>query len=128
MIIRSGVYWRVNRSVLNSTWLNNHCDMGGSGSTLDDRTGPISQGGEKRWLPGSGQPSTNSATDVTYGHHAGRVSQPSGQPDKLVRLRYNSTIQNRTDHATGTWLERIRYADVGPGAPGAPFHPDQECS
>jgi hypothetical protein len=128
VIIRSGVYWRVNRSVLDSPWPNNNCYKGGSGSTLYYRTVPTSRGGQEQWLPNSSQPSTNSATDATYGYHAERVNQPSGRPDKLVGLRYNSTIQNRTNNTTGTWLQRIRYAYVGPGAPGAPFNPNQECS
>lgn len=128
VIIRSGVYWRVNRSVLSSPWPNNNCYQGGSGSTLYYRTVPTSRGGQEQWVPGSSQTSTNAATDDTVGYHAERVSQPSGRPDKLVGLRYNSTIQNRTNNTTGTWLQRIRYAYVGSEAPGSPFNPNEECS
>lgn len=125
VIIRSGVYWRVNRSVLGSPWPNNNCYMGGSGSTLYYRTVPTSRGGQEQWLPNSSQPSTNSATDATFGYHAERVNLPSGRPDKLVSLRYNSTIQNRTHNATGGWLERIRYAYLNMGSP---YDPNVECS
>lgn len=125
VIIRSGVYWRVNRSVLNSPWPNNNCYKGGSDSTLYYRTVPTSRGGQEQWLPNSSQLSTNSATDATYGYHAERVNQPSGRPDKLVSLRYNSTIQNRTNNTTGTWLQRIRYAYLNMGSP---YDPNVECS
>ncbi|MDW8069532.1 MAG: SpoIID/LytB domain-containing protein [Anaerolineae bacterium] len=128
VIIRSGVYWRVNRSVLGSPWPNNNCYIGGSGSTLYYRTVPTSRGGQEQWLPGSSQSSTNAATDATVGYHAERVQQLANRPDKLVSLRYNSTIQNRTNNTTGTWLQRIRYAYVGSGAPGEPFNPNVECS
>jgi len=125
VMIRSGVYWRVNRSVLNSTWPNNNCWKGGSGSTLYYRTVPTSRGGQEQWLPDSSQTRTNSATDATYGYHAERVSLPSGRPDKLVSLRYNATIQNRTNQATGTWLQRIRYAVLNMDKP---YDPNAECS
>lgn len=128
VIIRSGVYWRVNRSVLGSPWPNNNCYQGGSGSTLYYRTVPVSRGGQEQWLPGSSQTSTTDAIAATYGYHAERVSLPSGRPDKLVALRYNSTIQNRTHDTTGTWLQRVRYAYTGSGAPGSPFNPNNECS
>ena len=125
VIIRSGVYWRVNRSVLGSPWPNNNCYMGGSGSTLYYRTVPRSRGGQEQWLPGSAQTPTSNAIKATAGYHAERVSLPSGRPDKLVGLRYNSTIQNRTHDATGTWLQRIRYAYLDMGSP---FDPNEECS
>ncbi|HET89175.1 MAG TPA: hypothetical protein ENN99_00320 [Chloroflexi bacterium] len=125
VIIRSGVYWRVNRSVLGSPWPNNNYYKGGSGSTLYYRTVPTSRGGQEQWLPNSSQSSTNSATDATYGYHAERVNLPSGRPDKLVGLRYNSTIQNRTHNATGSWLQRIRYAYLNMGSP---YDPNVECS
>ena len=53
VIIRSGVYWRVNRSALNSQYPNNNCYKGGSGSTVYYRTVPTSRGGQEQWLPGS---------------------------------------------------------------------------
>lgn len=126
VIIRSGVYWRVNRSVLDSSWLNNNCWKGGSGSTLYYRTVPTSRGGQEQWLPNSSQTSTNSAIDATYGYHAELVS-PSAtpRPDNLVSLRYNSTIQNRTHNTTGNWLARIRYAYLNQGDP---YDPNHECS
>jgi peptidoglycan hydrolase-like amidase len=46
VIIRSGVFWRVNRSVLGSSAPNNNCYKGGSGSTLYYRTVPNTRGGE----------------------------------------------------------------------------------
>jgi len=125
VMIRSGVYWRVNRSVLNSPWPNNNCYKGGSGDTLYYRTVPTSRGGQEQWLPGSSQTRTDSATNATYGYHAERVSLPSGRPDKLVGLRYNATIQNRTNSTTGTWLQRIRYAVLNMGTP---YDPNVECS
>lgn len=125
VIIRSGVYWRVNRSVLDSPHPNNNCYKGGSGSTLYYRTVPTSRGGEEQWLPGSSQARTNAVIDLMYGYHAERLSLPSGRPDKLVGLRYNSTIQNRTNNTTGSWLQRIRYAYLNLGAP---YDPNIECS
>jgi len=125
VIIRSGVYWRISRSVLGSPWPNNNCYMGGSGSTLYYRTTPNSRGGEEEWVLGSRRTDTTSATDATYGYHAERVNSIAGRPDKLVGLRYNSTIQNRTDNTTGTWSERIRYAYLGQGSP---YDPNVECS
>jgi hypothetical protein len=128
VIIRSGVFWRVNRSVLGSSAPNNNCYKGGSGSTLYYRTVPNTRGGEEEWIPYSGQTKTNTATDNTANYHAERVNLPSGRPDKLVGLRYNSTIQNRTESTTGGWLARVRYAYVGAGSPGSPFDPNLECS
>lgn len=125
VIIRSRVYWCMNRSSLNSSWPNNNCYEGGSGSTRYYRTVPTSRGGQEQWLPNSGQSSTNSATDATHNYHAERVNQPSGRPDKLVGLRYNSTIQNRTNNTTGAWLQRIRYAYLNMGSP---YDPNVECS
>jgi len=131
VIIRSGVYWRVNRSVLGSGWPNNNCYEGEYGWPVSQhyyRTAPTSRGGEEQFVPNSSQPETNSAVDGTYGYHAERVSLPSDRPDKLVPLRYNSTIQNRTQNAAGTWLQRVRDAYLGQGAPGEPYDPNQECS
>jgi len=116
VMIRSGVYWRVNRSVLNSPGPNNNCYQElNTGNPRWYRTVPTSRGGQEQWLPGSSQTRTDSATNATYGYHAERVSLPSGRPDKLVSLRYNATIQNRTNQATGTWLQRIRYAVLNYG-------------
>ena len=60
-----------------------------------------------------------------YGYQAERISLPSGRPDKLVGLRYNATIQNRTNNTTGSWLQRIRYDVLNMGQP---YDPNLECS
>lgn len=125
VIIRSGVYWRVNRSVNGSSWPNNNCYHGTSGTLTWYVTVPNSRGGYEEWHPNSGVASTNSATDATYRYHADRVSLPAGRPDRFVGLRYNSTVQNRTNSGSGTWTQKIRYAVVGLGAP---FDPNQQCS
>lgn len=128
VIIRSGAYWRVNRTVLSSSYPNNNCyKVVESGLTLYV-TAPSSRGGHENWIPNSRQSSTNSATDDTYQYHAERVSLPSGRPDKLVSLRYNSTIQTRTRDGSGTWLDRVRYAYTGSGHPGNPYNPNVDCS
>ena len=128
VIIRSGVYWRVNRSVLGSSWPNNNCYKGTAGSFTYYRTAPVSRGGQEEYHPNSGVTSTNTATSNTYRYHAERTSTPSGRPDRFVGLRYNSTIQNRTNSGSGGWLSRVRYAYTGSGSPGSPFDPNAECS
>lgn len=125
VIIRSGVYWRINRSVLGSAWPNNNCQRGTSGTFTYYVTAPFSRGGYEEWHPNSGVTSTNNATDATNGYHADRLTVPSGRPDAFVGLRYGATVQNRTNTGSGTWIEKIRYANVGLGAP---IDPNQQCS
>jgi len=125
VIIRSGVYWRQNRSLLGSLWPNNNCYQTGSGGTISYVTVPNSRGGYEEWLPNSMQSSTNAATNNTAFYHPERVSLPSGRPDKLVGLRYNSTIQNRTNSGSGGWIAKIRYAYLNLGSP---YDPNVQCS
>jgi len=127
VIIRSGVYWRMNRSIFNTPFPNNNCYKGGSGATLYYRTAPRSRGGQEQWVPGSTHPNTAAATDATVNYHAEWVTTPSGQPDKLVPHRYGSGIQNNTNTGTGTWTQRIRYAYIT-AAPGSPYNPNTDCS
>lgn len=126
VIIRSGAYWRINRSILNSAWPNNNCYQGTAGTFKFYRTAPLSRGGQEQWIPNSGQTSTNSATDSTNGIHADRLSIPSGRPDAFVPHRYNSTVQTRTrDCNFTTYYEKIRCAVVGYGGS---IDPNTECS
>jgi hypothetical protein len=128
VIIRSGAYWRINRSVLGSSYPNNNCYQGTSGSFTYYRTAPQTRGGQEQWIPNSGAsyPTTNSATDTTNQIHADRLSLPAGRPDRFVPHRYNSTIQTRTRDCAGTtYYEKIRCAVVGYGGS---IDPNTECS
>lgn len=139
VIIRSGVYWRVNRTNLGSTVPNNNC-YEGLGWQCDwwgclyfpyDTTAPR-PGGLENFIPNSNQKpenaSTNAAVDATFQYHAETLNLISGRPDKLIMLRYGATIQNRTNQTTGSWLDRIWYAYTGPGHPGSPVNPNANCS
>lgn len=129
IIIRSGVFWRVNRSVLNSPLPNNNCLKGTSpGGIVYYVTVPNTRGGFEQWLPNSTQTKTNNAVDAVPNFHMELSPMPSGRPDALIMLSYNSTIQQRTQDNKGTWSERYRYAYVGQGSPGAPFDPNQQCN
>jgi hypothetical protein len=127
VIIRSGVYWRINRSILNTPWPNNNCSQGTSATGFKYyRTAPQTRGGQEQWIPNSSQPTTDSATDATNGIHADRISIPSGRPDAFVPHRYNSTIQTRTSTCAGaTYYEKIRCAVVGYGGS---IDPNTECN
>lgn len=134
VIIRSGAYWRTNRSYLNATYPNNNCYQGtvtlSDGSLFEYyRTAPNSRGGQEQWIPNSYQAASSAtataAVDATSGIHADRVSIPSGRPDAFVPHRYNSTIQNRTNTCTGTYVQKLRCAYVNAGNP---FDPNVECS
>jgi hypothetical protein len=99
VIIRSGVYWRVNRTNLGSTYPNNNCYEGWWCEYvcfLYDTTAPR-PGGLENFIPNSNKPATNSAVDATFQYHAETLNLISGRPDKLIMLRYGATIQNRTN-------------------------------
>lgn len=128
VIIRSGVYWRINRSVMGSGWPFNNCYRVWVGSNVYYHTAPTSRGGREEWHPNSGVTSTNNAVNRTYRYHAEKINRLPGAPDPYVGLRYNSNIQNRTANGSGGWLSKIRYAYTGPGSPYEPFDPNQECS
>ncbi len=128
VIIRSGVYWRINRSFLSSPYPNNNCYQGTAGTFKFYRTAPQTRGGEEQWIPNSGasQTTTNSATDTTNQIHADRLTTPAGRPDAFVPHRYNATIQTRTRDCAGTtYYEKIRCAVVGYGGS---IDPNVECS
>lgn len=127
VIIRSGVYWRINRSILNSSYPNNNCYKGVAGTFTFYRTAPQTRGGQEQWVPGSSasQTATNSAVDATNSIHADRVSIPAGRPDAFVPHRYNATVQNSTQSCAGTYYQRIRCAVVGYGGS---IDPNTECS
>jgi hypothetical protein len=127
VIIRSGTFWRINRSVLNSSYPNNNCYRGSSPGLHDwYREAPQTRGGDENFIPFSGMATTNSATDSTANIHADRVTIPSGRPDAFMPHRYNSTIQTRTrDCAGATYHEKIRCAVLDRGRP---YDPNEECS
>jgi peptidoglycan hydrolase-like amidase len=140
VIIRSGMYWRINRTDLESKYPNNNCDGGifcfdydCQYSTKYNITAPTSRGGKEEWRPNTALASTNAAVDATFQYHAETRVLKTGiddklRPDKLIALRYNSTIQNRTNQTTGTWQNRIWYAYTGSGHPGSPYNPNAQCS
>lgn len=127
-IIRSGTYWMKRRSEIGATWPNNNC----WGDTSPDVnwyvTVPNSRGGYEEYVPSSNQSKSDSAEQYTSQYHAERSTTPSGRPDALVGLRYNSTVQQRTENTSGSFVDRIRYAYVGSGSQGAPYNPNQQCS
>lgn len=129
VIIRSGVFWRINRSVLNSGYPNNNCYQGtvqlSDGPFKYYRTSPQTRGGQDQWIPGSRQTATNTATDATANIHADRLTTPAGRPDRFVPHRYGSTVQNNTRNCAGTYVAKIRCAVVGFGGV---IDPCQECS
>jgi hypothetical protein len=125
VIIRSGVYWRINRSVLGSGWPYNNCHEGYYGGQLYYSTAPRSAGGHENFIVGSALPATNDAVDTVYQFHAERVQTPAGRPDPFVGLRYNNQIQYRTRDGAVTWLDKVRYAYVGYIYP---YSPNAECS
>jgi hypothetical protein len=125
VVIRSGAYWRTNRSELRSSNPNNNCDeVVDNGNIVYYVTSPT----HEQWIPNSRLPATTSATDITWHYHAERTGLIVGRPDPLVPLRYNRTLQYRTRDTTGDWLQRIRYAYVEAGAQGSPFDPNVDCS
>lgn len=135
VIIRSWMYWRINRTDLDSPYPNNNCDggffcfdPGCQYFTKYNITAPASRGGKEEWNPNTSQPSTNAAVDATFQYHTETLNLISGRPDKLIALRYNSTIQNRTNQTTGSWLNRIWYAYTGSGYPGSPYNPNAQCN
>lgn len=128
VIIRSEAYWRTNRTILGSPYPNNNCYKLNEGGYTLYLTAPLNKGGHENFIPQSETSKSISATSATYRYHAERVSLPSGRPDKLVSLRYNSVIQSRTQSGSGTWLQRIRYAYNGAGHPGWPYNPNAECN
>ncbi len=125
VIIRSGVYWRINRSVLGSGWPNNNCYQGIAGGFKYYRTAPNTRGYQEEWHPNSSNSATNQAVDQTYRYHAQLLSTPSGRPDPFVALRYAAGLQTRTYNASGTWVSKIRSAYLNQGNP---YDPNSECS
>jgi hypothetical protein len=125
VIIRSGVYWRINRSILNSPYPYNNCYKGTAGSFVYYRTAPQTRGGQEQFLVGSAQSWTNQASDGTYQFHAETVSLRPGRPDPFVGLRHGGEVQNRTRSGTGGWVDKIRYAVVGFGGF---IDPNSECN
>lgn len=128
VIIRSGAYWRINRSVLNSPYPNNNCYKRTDGGQTWYRETPRYETinwGHENFHPFSGHPNTDSATDSTSSLHADRVSVPSGRPDTFVPHRYNSTVQNRTRTCTGPYYDKIWCATVNYGGS---IDPNVECS
>jgi len=133
VIIRSGAYWRTNRSILQSGYPYNNCYYGAAGgypwyvkAPYQDPITHQNLGGHEQYIPGSAQTRTNAATDSTLRYHAETVAL-GNRPDKLVTLLYNSTIQTRTRDGSGSWTARIRYAYNGPGHPTVPYNPNKEC-
>lgn len=133
VIIRSGVYWRINRSVLNTPYPNNNCYKRTSGSSTWYRETPRIESigwGQENWHPGSGGIfSTDDATNSTNQLHADRVSAlPAGRPDTFVPHRYNSTVQNRTRTCTGLYYDKIWCATVNYPYASSNIDPNVECS
>lgn len=137
VIIRSGVYWRVNRTENDNTYPNNNCHDGvycfWAGCYIYHVKAPFSRGGDEEFIANSSNGPTNTATDATFQYHAETVNlrldlNGNPRPDKLIPLRYGSGIQNRTNDTTGSWLQRIWYAYTGAGHPGSPVNPNQECN
>lgn len=134
VIIRSGVFWRINRSYLNYGYPYNNCYQGTAplqdGSIFEYyRTVPQTLGGQEQWILNSRLDSTSAASsaavDATQGIHAELVSIPSGRPDAFLPHRYNATIQNRTSSCAGVYYEKIRCAVLNYGSP---IDPNVECS
>lgn len=141
VIIRSGIYWRVNRFRLGAGFPNNNCYQGTYCYTFTnppicinyDTKAPLQYGGVENFFPDSqyrvqGASNTNAAVNATFQYHAETLNTISGRPDQFIMLRYNSTIQNRTNGTTGGWLDRIWYAYTGAGHPGSPLNPNVNCN
>lgn len=135
IIIRSGAYWRINRSILNSPASNANCYRGSNPyfswyvrapNSRNPHDGLIAP--REEYNPYVTDPRTDAAVSATGGIHAERVNTPSGRPDAFVPLLYVDTQQNRTHDWEGDWLSKIRYTYTGSGASGAPFNPNEDCS
>lgn len=124
VIIRSGAYWRVNRTILNSPGPNNNCYKVSEAGLVLYITAPTIE----NFIPNSRMSRTTSATDSVVQYHAERVNQPADRPDRLVSLRYNDVIQTRTRDGAGSWSARIKYAYNGEGHPGNPYNPNVTCN
>jgi hypothetical protein len=124
VIIRSGLFWRINRTYLASSYPYNNCYKGSAGSAVWDVSAPLTRGGHEQWIPYSSQTTTDSAINATTYNHAETVNS-AGRPDAFVSLRYAAGIQNRTLAGSGTWLSKIRYAYLNYGAP---YDPNQDCN
>lgn len=133
VIIRSGVYWRVNRSFLGATFPNNNCYEGESGGHIWYRTAPNTRfydgkKGQEEFHPNSGDPLTDAAVDATFQYHGELLSRPTNRPDPFVGLRYAAqTITLATVNAEGDWLERIESA-YSAAPRGSDYNPNSECS
>ena len=140
VIIRSGVYWRVNRSVLfpdfqhYQGYPHNNCYMGSHNSWVYYTIAPD----QENWNPyewdeqaNPGNPNqmrVQTCVNDTYGYHAEYINQPAGWPDPLITLRYNNGIQDRTIQGTGVWQALIWYAYRGDGSQGSPYNPNLVCN
>lgn len=132
VIIRSGAYWRTNRSILQSANPYNNCHYGGAGGFIWYVKAPYSfngqqLGGHEQYIPGTAQTKTNNATNDPVNSHA-EIVNLGNRPDKLISFAYGATIANRTNQISGSWKERIQHAYLGNGHPNEPFNPNQECS
>jgi hypothetical protein len=132
VIIRSGVYWRINRTVLNSGFPNNNCYKGTNGVYTWYRETPRYElardgveWGQENWHPGSGTFNTDDATNSTSQLHADRITLPNQRPDYFMPHRYNRTVQNRTYTCTGPYYEKIWCATVNYGGS---IDPNVECN
>lgn len=134
VIIRSGVYWRINRTTLNSGYPHNNCyqgtDNGWAYHVIDpdyENWNPWEW--DEQAHPGNpNQMRVQTCVNDTYGYHAEYISQPAGWPDPLISLRYNSVIQDRTIQGTGGWQALIWYAYRGDGSQGSPYNPNLVCN
>ena len=146
VIIRSGLYWRVHRSDLGSSYPNKNCYEGFYCTTIVGATvclfyyndAPLSLGGHENFLPDShwhkkGADKTNAAVDATSQFHVETAflkkdSQGHYRPDTLIPLRYGAVIQNRTQNGSGSWLDRIWYAYTGDKHPTGFENPNTDCN
>jgi Stage II sporulation protein len=127
VIIRSGVWWRIDRTDLASPVPHNNCYQGPNGlfdvTDPNSRVGSNGKPGHEQWIPYSSKPATSTAVDATQYYHA--ETNTSGRPDSLVSLSYTNVIQNRSHTASGTFLSKVLAAYQGAGPP---FDPDTDCS